>query len=280
MIPDFLRSKLPHFERGETALGMVPAQATLLPDAVTSSRYATLERLYIEACHDRHRQTRIAEHLRAELPEVQAEHEALQIVAKTARLTLPPSPSPDPGRHSAFMAELIDSVGGFSYPDPVLPPRPIGEAALRRAFSTLSIEARTVWSEARTLQREIAALEARVQHHRQAVVSLLTLLAGKTAAASGVTSQSLAPARAGSLQEGITLRLRPNHIVGALIAFLSFSILTGLLIVNSAAVTGRTVPTSPAPAARISTSAASSPSSLAHIQDRKAKTDFHEGGHK
>src|SRR3974390_171874 len=63
MIPAFLRSKLRRFERGETALCMVPAQATLLPDVVTSSRYAALERLYIEACHDLHRQRRIAEHL-------------------------------------------------------------------------------------------------------------------------------------------------------------------------------------------------------------------------
>ena len=280
MIPAFLRSKLRRFERGETALGMVPAQATLLPDVVTSSRYAALERLYIEACHDLHRQRRIAEHLRTELPEVQAEDEALQIVAKTARLTLPRSPAPEPDRHSTFMAELLDSVGGFSYPAPVLPPRPTGESALRRAFSTLAVEARAAWSEARQLQREITVLEDGVQHHRQAVASLLNLLAGKTLSASGLSSPPPAPARGSSLQEGITLRLRPNHIVGALIAFLSFSILTGLLIVNSAAVTGRPLPTSPAPAVTVSSSATTSPSSLAPTQDGKAKTEVREGGQK
>ena len=56
------------------------------------------------------------------------------------------------------------------------------------------------------------------------------------------------------LQEGLTLRLRPNQIVGALVAFLSFSILTWLPIVNSAAVTGRPIARLPASAPTVSSS--------------------------
>jgi hypothetical protein len=245
MLPAFLRSKLRRAERGEPTLGMVPVQATLLPDVVTSSRYAALERLYIEACRDLHRLTRLADELRAELPEVEAEHEALRIVAKTARLTLPPAgpaPTPNPKRTAVLIAELLDSVVGFNYEDPVLPPRPTGEAALRRAFSTLAVQARGIWSKAGHLRREIDVLEDRLQHHRQATASILTLLSGKRRAASELTSSAPTPERCGLLQEGLSLRLRPNHIVGVLIAFLSFSILTGILIVNSGVTTGHPLP--------------------------------------
>lgn len=228
MIPAFLRSRL----------RLVPAQATLLLDVVTSSRYAALERMYTEACHDLHWHTRLAEHLRAELPEVQAEHEALQIVAKGARPALP----------SASVPNVQDAV---------LPPRPSGEAALRRGFSTLAIQARTAWSETAQLRREIATLEQRVRHHRRAVDSLLSLFAGNVRCDAESHAPAPAPApgsaRGNLLQEGLSLRLRPNHIVGALIAFLSFSILTGLLIVNSAAVTGRPVTSLPTPPAVSST---------------------------
>jgi hypothetical protein len=109
-------------------------------------------------------------------------------------LALPPAPAPDPQHHSPFMAELIDSVGRFSYPDPVLPPRPIGEPALRRGLMTLATQARATWSETAQLRREIATLEAQVQDHRQAVQSLLNLFA--RSARPGAESHEPAPSSA------------------------------------------------------------------------------------
>lgn len=243
------RSKLSRSERGGTALSLVPAQTTSLADVVNSHRYAALERLCVEAYHDVHRQTRLTEHLRAAIPDLQAEHAAIDLVAKAARVSLPPVAELKPNARSTSMAELLESTVGLDYPEPVLPAAPTGEAALRRAFSALAQETRAQWSKAAHLRREVEQFERQAAEHRQYIDSALGVLTGTVSRKVDSTSNATTVAAAGglSLQEGLTLRLRPNRIAGAIIAFLSLSILTGLLIVNSAAVTGRPLTPMPAP---------------------------------
>jgi hypothetical protein len=235
--------------------GLAPSTATLA-DVVTSPRYAALERLYIEACHDLHRYGRLAEHLRAELSDVQAEREALDLIAKAAKVSRrrDASPSGDPSQSTpvvgpSSMAELIDSVGGFSYPEVSLPETPTGEIALRRSFAVLTARLRATWTDLARTRREVADLYSRVQQTREAAQGLVSAFLGAVPPVAGrpATTQAVLPL---SLQEGLTLRLRPNQIVGACIAFLSFSVLIGLLIVNSEAVAGhRLTPPSGPPAA-------------------------------
>jgi len=248
-----LLSKFRRSSSADTPLASVPVEVTTLADVVTPRRYDALVRLYVEACEELHRHTRLATQLREELPDAEAERDAVRLIVKSAKLprrTVPLMRHRAPGiagERPGAIAELLDSVGGLTFPAVDLPPQPSGEVALRRAFCALAARTRATWADVARVRRELAQIQERLQDYRETTDALVALFAGTEASASA--ERSPAPPATGSLQEGLTLRLRPNQIVGALIAFLSLSILTGLLIVNSDAVTGHHLTPAPSPAA-------------------------------
>jgi hypothetical protein len=127
------------------------------------------------------------------------------------------------------MRPFIDpaNLADVALPAPYLPAPPIGDIALRRAFSTLAYDTREKWQEAARLKSAVDTLEEQVAEHRHAVAFLAAAMAGSH-------TNARPPHPPGVIcQDGLTLRLRPNQLVSALVAFLTFSIITGLLIAAS-----------------------------------------------